>query len=74
MTNPYIWRTAQEQSDHTAQLQLRKTQLTAMLTLRRGKPGFSANAIAIEAEIARVDEEIASGSDGASPDITPVGT
>lgn len=56
------------------QLQLRKTQLTAMLALRRGKPGFAANSIAIEAETARLDEEIASGSDGALQDTNPVGT
>lgn len=65
MANPYLWRAPAELADDWRQLQLRKDQLDAMLRKRRGKPGFAANTIAIEAEIAKVDEEIANGSNGA---------
>lgn len=53
------------------QLQLRKAELERILALRRGKPGFAANATAIEAEIATIAEEISSGSDGALQDDNP---
>lgn len=50
------------------QLQLRKTELERKLTARKRMPGYASNVAAIEAELARLDEEIASmasGSDGA---------
>ena len=71
VADPYAWFKPEERR---AELQLRLDQLNAMLSMRRGKPGFSANVIAIEAEIAKVSEEIASGSDGALQDATPLGS
>ena len=58
----YAWKLPEERQ---AELQLRKQQLEAMLQARRGKLGFKVNCLAIEAEIAKVNEEIANGSDGA---------
>ncbi len=70
MTGPYAWHDTQVLIDaktpsELEQLQLRRDQLNAMLTARRGKPGFAANVIAVEAELASIDAQI-SGSDGAS--------
>ena len=47
--------------------QLRRAELVRKLAARRRMPGYDANCREIEAEIARIDEESAAGSDGADP-------